>query len=93
MQITGKWVRNDPCCSEKHRRKKDNQLLALVNPEKGARWGGTVTAYTTFYVSLELCAPNNKNVNIVLKLFVPLKNKSDCTKEFYSKMVTQIYIY
>jgi len=52
-----------------------------------------VTAYTIFYVSLELCAPNNKNVNIVLKLFVPLKNKSDHTKEFYGKMVTQIYIY
>ena len=51
----------------------------------------SVTQWTA--ASLELCAPNNKNVNIVLKLFVPLKNKSDHTKEFYGKMVTQIHIY
>ena len=73
---------------------KGQPTVSTGQPWEGGPGGeGTVTAYTIFCVSLELCAPNNKNVNIVLKLSVPLKNKSDHTKEFYGKMVTQIYIY
>lgn len=32
--------KQSPLFREKHGRKKDGQRSALVNPEKGARWGG-----------------------------------------------------
>lgn len=60
-------------------------MLTEVKPGKEDRktgWGALCS-----YVSPEPCMTSNKNVNIMLKLFMQLKNKSDCIKEFYGMIV------
>lgn len=65
----------------------------MVNSGQGTGWGaGLSLCALQSYVSLEPRMASNKNaVNIILTLFVQLKNKSDSTKEFDGMMVTQIY--